>query len=634
MRKILFLTLFFTATFAVFAAAKKFPVNQIPEHLKKDANVVKRSEEITFQIINTAQTVYRRRYALTILNEKGDSYAAFLEYYDKLRQIVSVEGALYDADGNQLKKLKSKEVQDISGVDDNNLIDDTRRKFHHFYHRSYPYTVEYVVEQRFNNTMFFPAWLPQESDEFAVEESSYTIVCPEDYDIRYRAFNYAGQPATSSNKGQKIMQWKVSALAAFKLPNFSPSWKELTTMVYFAPSNFEIQGYKGNMSTWKDFGQFQLALNAGKDVLPQQIVQKVQELTSGKTDVREKVKVLYQYLQKNTRYISIQLGLGGWQPFEAAYVASRGYGDCKALTNYMYSLLKAAGIASNYTLVYAGNNKDVLIEDFPSNRFNHVILCVPLPKDSMWLECTSQTLPAGYMSDFTANRKALMITAEGGKVVQTPHYGIKENVQLRTIKASLDAAGTLAMNVATRYGGLQQDDLRSFINALSKDKVQEVLQRVLSLSTYNINSFNYQEKQGLVPEIDEQLDVTVRNYATTSGKRIFVSPNILNRGGSRLEADEKRKVEFVFDYEFRDEDRVEIEIPDGYELEIAPKSVSIKTSFGSYNANAKLEGKKIVYTRIHEQYGGRMPATAQPDIIKFYNDVYAADRSKIVLVKK
>jgi hypothetical protein len=619
---------------SAFAGDIKYPISEVPQSLQKGANVVKRMENIEFQINNTGETIYRRRYALTILNENGDGHAAFLEYYDKLRQITSIEGALYDKEGKLIKKLKSKEVQDLSAVDNNNLIDDSRRKFHHFYYRVYPYTVEYYVEQKFNNTLFFPLWLPQEDEDFSVQQSSYTVICPSAYDIRFRAFNYPGQPVTTTEKGMKKMQWKVDALTAFKVLPFSPSWKELTTMVFFAPTNFEIQGYKGNMSTWQDFGKFQNSLNAGRDVLPAHVVQKVASLTSGLTDVREKITVLYHYLQKNTRYISIQLGLGGWQPFEAADVAKNGYGDCKALTNYMYSLLKAAGIRANYTLVYAGDNTDVLVEDFPSNRFNHVILCVPLQKDSMWLECTSQTLPAGYMSDFTANRKALMITENGGAVVRTPRYGLKENVQLRTIKGKLDALGTLQMAVETKYGGLQQDNVSSLIHALSKEKVQEVLQRGLSLSTYDINDFKYVETKGIIPEVDEKLDVTVRSYATVSGKRIFIAPNILNRGGNRLDHNDKRSVDFVFEDEFHDEDRVEIEIPEGYTLEVAPKNVTIKSAFGSYTATAKLEGDKIIYTRIREQSSARLPASAQKEVISFFEDIYKADRSKIVLVKK
>src|SRR5215216_3193968 len=164
MKSFLLLAVLFLSAVYGRAGDIKYPANAIPEKLLKKADVVKRMEEIEFRIINTGETVLRHKYALTILNENGDDNAGLVEAYDKLRQITSIEGFLYDGNGNVLKKVKNKDVQDISGVDDNNLIDDSRRKFHHFYYRGYPYTVEYEVEEKINNTLFFPGWLPQEDE--------------------------------------------------------------------------------------------------------------------------------------------------------------------------------------------------------------------------------------------------------------------------------------------------------------------------------------------------------------------------------------------------------------------------------------------------------------------------------------
>ena len=633
MRFFIFLSLLLCAS-GIKAADPKYPVSSIPENLKKDADVVKRMEEITFQVISTGETILHKKYALTILNENGAENAGIAEYYDKLISITSMEGTLYDASGKVLKRTKNKDISDVSAVSGNNLIDDSRVKTHHFYYREYPYTVEYEVEQKFSNTLFFPNWYPQEDEKYAVEQSSYTVICPEQYEIRYRAFNYKGAPEVTTEKGKKKMRWSVNAIPAIKLPFASPSWKEMTTVVYFAPSEFEIQGYKGNMSSWKDFGKFQASLNAGRDVLPAQIIETVNSLTAGISDTREKIRVLYNFLQKNTRYISIQLGIGGWQPFPASEVATKGYGDCKALTNYMYSLLKAAGIKSNYTLVYAGGNKDVLIEDFPSNRFNHVILCVPMAKDSVWLECTSQTLPAGYMSDFTGNRKALMITEEGGVVVRTPQYGLRENTEQRVIKAKLDENGNLSLNVKASYGGTEQDDVSSLINGLSKEKVEKVLQKELELSTYNINSFKYEETKDILPKVDEQLDISVSNYATISGKRLFIMPNILNRGGVVLNDQKDRAFDYVYNNAYRQEDKYEIEIPEGYELEAAPADVNLQSKFGTYTSSAKLVGRKIIYTRTREHFAGRYPAKEGIALAGYFESVYRSDRSRMVFVKK
>jgi len=618
------------------AADRKFPVSSIPLPLLKNANVVKRMEQTEFTILNPGASVLKSHYALTILNENGRNHAALEIYYDKLRQVPSIEGILYDALGNEIKKLKNKDIGDQSAIDDNNLMEDSRKKVHNFYCGNYPYTIEYIVEQKFNTTFFFPSWLPQEDEDYAVEESSFSISFPPNYPVRYRAFNYRGEPVKFTGKDKTTMTWSILNMPAIKAKFAVAAWRDLTTLVYFAPSQFEIQGYKGDMTTWKDFGLFQNSLNAGRDVLPQHVIDKVNSLTAGITDVKEKIRILYEYLQQNTRYISIQLGIGGWQPYEATYVAAKGYGDCKALANYMHSLLKAANIRSVYTIVYAGRSayaKTRLIEDFPSNQFNHVILCVPLDKDSVWLECTDQNIPAGYMSDFTANRKALMITEEGGVLVSTPRYGLNENEQIRTIQAVMDNSGSLNMSVNTVYTCVQQDELSSMIHSLSKEKVERYLQRRFQLSTYEVNHFNYSEKKSSAPKIDEQLTISVPNYATVSGKRIFITPNILNKAGAYLTEDSLRQTDFVLAPAYRDKDLVEIKIPEGYGIESFPKNISLHTKFGTYSISAKLENNKIIYSRTRELYEGSYPPADQKEIISFYNEIYKADRARIVLVK-
>jgi hypothetical protein len=363
------------------------------------------------------------------------------------------------------------------------------------------------------------------------------------------------------------------------------------------------------------------------------VVQKVQQLTTGLSSDAEKVSVLYKYLQQNTRYISIQLGLGGWQPFDATYVSTKGYGDCKALSNYMYSLLKAAGIKSYYTLIYAGEGGGYIAEDFPSNQFNHAILCVPLKQDTMWLECTSQTKPAGYMGSFTGNRKALLIDENGGTLVSTPAYALKENTQVRTVKGRLDTEGNLQVTTATSYKAVQQDDLYDMLNYLSDEKVKQLLNKSLGLSTYNINHFSYQQHTGRIPEVAEQLDITVPNFATVTGKRLFISPNLLNRSQTKFTVDEERKYPIVFRTEYRDMDSVEIEVPAGYQPEAIPEKVFVKNKFGSYSMSITYNGNSLLYVRTREQYAGHFPPGDFGELAKYFQTIYQADRNRLVLKK-
>jgi transglutaminase-like putative cysteine protease len=620
-------------SFFVFGSGGEYAVTNIPESLKKNSNVVKRIEEERFTLKSPGEAVYYRKYALTILNENGDKHASFQQYYDRFIEIKGIAGALYDAMGNKVKELKNKDIQDFSGVSDISLMEDNRVKYHSFYYKVYPYTVEYVLELKYNGTMFYPSWQPLEDEYFSVQQSKFIFECPLNYEFRYKTFNY-NDKATEQTTDKKRMTWEIKDMPAIVRESFSPSLRHLTTNIMFGPTEFEMQAYKGNMKSWQDLGKFIYTLKQGRDELPPNIKQKVHEIADAVTDPREKIRLLYEYMQKNTRYVSIQLGIGGWQPFDAKYVATKGYGDCKALSNYMYSILKEAGIRSYYAVIGAGRIKPNLETEFPSSQFNHAILCAVInTNDSVWLECTSQTLPSGYLSDFTDDRYALLIDETGGNLVHTPKYGLKENLQQRTINAKLDGEGLLIAEIKTNYSGGQQDRLHMLINNLSKDKVKEYLDEELEFATYTVNNFNYKENKKLIPEIEETLSVTVDHYATASGKRLFIEPNIMTKSGRKLKSGEERKYDIELDFEYADSDKIEIEIPGGYKPESIPQDVVVESKFGKYQSAVKFDQNKIIYTRSMQQFSGLFPKTDYIEMVKFYDAIYRSDRSKLVFIR-
>jgi hypothetical protein len=612
----------------------EYAVYRIAPSLLKNSNVVKRLEDKQFILKNPGEAYFKRKYVLTILNEKGDELAEFSQVYNKFIEIKSIEGNLYDAAGKELRKVKNKDIQDLSGVDDNSLIDDTRYKAHNFYYRVYPYTIAYEVEVKYNGTMFYPDWFPQFRSLMAVEESRFVFSCPESYEFRYKAYQYDVAPLVAHDKGSKTYTWEVKNLPAIIGESYSPGIRKIAPLVLFGPTEFEMQGYKGNMKSWQDLGKFIYSLKQGRDELPDDVKQTVHSLTDRVPDPVEKVRLLYEYLQKNTRYISIQLGIGGWQPFEAKFVAAKKYGDCKALSNYMFSLLKEAGIPSNYTVIKAGEREEDIFSDFPSSQFNHVILCVPLPKDTIWLECTDQFKAAGYMGEFTGNRNALVIDETGGKLVRTPVYTMEKNLQVRNVKAVLENDGTLQVQAANHYTGIQQDDLQWLLNRLSKEKMKERLHEQLDFATYTVNQFQYNEqKKSIPPALDETLNITVSNYAAITGKRLFIIPDIMTRSYRKLDADTARKYDIQLNLEYRDIDTVEIVLPEGYTPESMPADITIKNRFGSYHSSVKLSGNKLYYYRMHEQFSGVFPAKEYGDLVKFFDAIYKADRNKVVLVK-
>ncbi len=629
---LLLINLLLSYFFAI-AGEGEFSVLKINPLLLKNANAVVRIDETSFTIKNPSQTVLTNHYAITILNEKADDWAIFSEYYNKHRRIESIEGYLYDATGKQIKKIKKKDAEDISGVDEGTLMDDSRIKKHNFYYKVYPYTIEYTVEINNESSLFFPMWAAQPGENISVERTSIEMKYPLDYKLRFKAFNYKGDALISTDKNEHIQKWEATNLPAIRRESFSPRWHDITTVIIFGPSQFQIDDYRGNMVNWQDFGKFIYSLKEGKDQLPEDVKKAVHNIADGLNTNRLKIEALYKYLQDNTRYISIQLGIGGWQPFDAKEVASKRYGDCKALTNYMYSILKEAGIPSYYTLIRAGKNERYLTEDFPSQQFNHVILCAPLPQDTIWLECTNQNVQAGYLGSFTANRAALLVDESGGKLVRTPEYKMNDNIQSRKIRGKLDGEATLHLSSFTKYTGLQQDELHHIINDLSATKVKEILHEQLDFATYNINSFSYKQEKGHVPIIDETLDISASNYATITGKRLFIIPNTMTRWNRKLNPDSTRKYDIELGYEYMDIDSVEIELPVGYVLEALPVAVQIESKFGKYSCSVKISADKMYYYRNMEHFSGHYPASDYNELVKFYEAIFKADRSKVVLVK-
>ncbi|WP_394803628.1 DUF3857 domain-containing protein [Niabella hibiscisoli] len=515
------------------------------------------------------------------------------------------------------------------------MADDARYKVHNFYHKSYPYTVEYEVEGEMKGIFNLPEWQPVSAPEIAVEKSSLTVITPKDYVLRYKQLLYSGNVVTKEEKALKIHQWQLNGEAARPNESYAPEWDDISTRVIIAPSLFEFGGYSGEMSSWQHFGKFMLSLYNGRDILPADVKAKVHQLTDHLKTNQEKIATLYRFMQDHTHYISIQLGIGGWQPLDATFVADKKYGDCKALSNYMVALLKEAGIKANNVLIKAGKDETDILSDFPSNQFNHVVVCVPNGKDSTWLECTSQTVAPGYMGSFTGNREALLVSENGSAIVRTPVYRKEDNLQIRHVKATIDGNGKLTANIITTSMGLQQDDLHSLLNNSSPDEQKKRLQRIFTLSNYEVPSFTYLEnREAALPTVNETLELVANDYASITGKRLFLRPNIVSTYTTKLAETETRTHDIVCTYAFTDKDTVNITIPEGYGIESMPPPVKLNTPFGAYNTTYKIEGRSILLVRNYERNAGTFPAKDYPDFVDFYNKIYKADQARMVFVKK
>jgi len=606
----------------------------IPENLKKDADAIIRYDNSIFDIISVSGAKYIVKKAVTVLNKRGDKFAEIYVFYDKFQTIRSIKGSVFDSKGELIESFNQSDFYDRSISSSGTSYDDSRIKIYDAAQTEYPYTVEYEFVKDYKGYVSIPKWRPISSYNIAVEKSTREINIYPGTDIHYKTSNVDNKPNIQQLGNLKQYFWTIDSLQAYKYEPYSPYLSEYAPMVYFAPNKFYFDGYDGLQSSWNEIGKWAYKLSLNRDQIAQETVAELMKVVSVDDSDFEKTKKIYEYLQSKTRYISIQLGIGGFQPFTALEVDQLGYGDCKALSNYMVALLKVVDIKAHYAIIGAGDDHIDLFEDFASiNQMNHAIVCVPLESDTVWLECTSQTNPFGYLSDFTDDRYALLITPEGGKLARTKKYDKSNNLQTRTVNVALKADGNVNAKLTTTFSCLQYDFVEDQFSE-GPEEQRKNLYDDIDLANLEIVDFNYSQKKDVIPTAYEYLNLKVNKYASKSGKRLFLPLNILNKQSYIPKKVKNRKSDIDLDFAYTDYDTVKYEIPEQYTVEYLPDTNHIVSPFGEYLSYVIQNENTLEYIRINKSYEGRFPKEEYPDLIRFYKKIRKADKQKAILIEK
>ena len=611
----------------------KYPVFTIKPEMLVHADVVVRLDENQFQILSANKAILKVHRVITIINEKAKNQASLLLNYDNSRKVNYIKGIVYNKLGMPIDRVKNKDIIDRSWVSGYSLYEDDRCKQVILTPLEYPVTVEYEYEIEFNNRPIYPQWQPLEDNNIAVEESSMTVICDDGITFRYKEKNLQ-QPVEIVQKDKKqCYSWKVTNLKALEKEPFAPPLDEFTPAVFTAPAMLSYKDYNGSFTSWDDLGKWTLYLNKGRQELPVETRAKITELVQNIPDERGKIRAIYEYMQSKTRYVSIQIGIGGLQPFPAEFVDKNGYGDCKALVNYTMALLHVAGIESYYTLVKAGEFASNIPSDFPCDRFNHIILCVPCQKDTIWLECTDQVIPFGFQGTFTDDREVLVVNPAGSKLTRTHVYPMKENLLTRTATVDINNALMADAKVYTNYSGLKYEDVDKLLDMVVEEQKRE-LAKTIDLPGFDIYNIAYQRKKNILPWAGEKLSLHIPSYASVSGNRLFVPLNLMDKETYIPEKLENRTSDILFRHDDCTMDTIVYSVPSGYQPEHIPDSVHLKSVFGEYSARTFLKEGKLVYIRSYAIFKGRYPATAYNDLIDFCKKIAKADREKAIFIRQ
>ena len=608
-----------------------YSAGSIPQGLLKDAHAVVRLYDLSFVVKDLSTAIEKEHTIVTILDEQGKNYNEQYFWYNKISDVDDIEAAVYDSKGKLVRTMKKKDIDDVKPYTED--IDDSRVKRLHFPHLPYPYTIEYTVTTRHNGLLFFPHWSPQQDNKTAVQSATFDVTLAGNTPLRYKSLHGAGEPIKSNTESGTRSVWTLNNVNAFARESFTPSELNLPN-VLIAPTEFKIEGFTGNMKTWASFGDFLNKLGENRKTLSPEKKAFLKDLVADCTDIPCKVEKIYAHLQATTRYFSIQLGIGGWQPIAATDIERRKYGDCKALSNYMVAMLGAVGVDGRYVIIKAGSGNKTQYEDFPNAHFNHAIACVPMQNDTIWLECTSQTESCGFASNFTNDRMALLVTPEGGKIAHTPRYDENVNIVKKTAIIRLDTEGSAETDVEIVYAGIKQKMVSELAEINADDRKKYVYDN-LKVDNVTILNMDFKRQKARIPSATQTMKWTIQPLASKTGKRLFVPINVFSKFNNVPSLDSVRRFDIQADENgFTEQDSIVLKLPEGFKSETKFTPLSIKSLFGTFEMTLteKSPTEQVFYRKLVLN-NKILPKEKYGELVDFLKNVAKADKTKLILVQ-
>ena len=623
--RIVFLIIFFGINL-IFGQNIKIP--EITPEQKENANTVKISDFQTIEYKSYNKVISSNKYVVLVLNEIGFNALDLSENYNKSNKIKNLNVTVYNSSGVKVKKFGKADFKDRSLLDDSTMFSDSRLLFLDYTPTAYPFVLEYECETESVNTAFLNAWSPISNLHETVLEATLEIIknpeCPVNVKVQ-KLEEFKVEKVESASK----TVYSVKNIMAIK-PEANSDYSKEFPMVKMYLKKASLEGYELNMNSWNEFGKmFYDYFIKDNGTISDKTKLKLDNIISANDSKLDKIKKIYKYVQDNTRYVSVQVGIGGWKPMEVSDVEKYGYGDCKALSNFTRSLLKAYDVESYYTVIYGGDKRK-LDEEIVSMQGNHAILAVPNDENYIFLECTSQTNPFSYLSDFTSNRNAFIIKPNGSEIVKTSVYKTEKNTQETKSKVIVLSDGTVSGNVEIISKNIQYNNVSHLENKSLKEQLDYYKDHFGHLNNLEVSNLKLKNNKEDF-SFSEAFSFKAENYYEKSLNTIILPLNVLNRYSRTPLKYRNKKFSFEIEYGYIDADEIEMILPQNYSITQLPEKINLKEKFGEYNASIELENNKLVYKRKLTIYDAIYPKEDYEVYRKFIEQISKSDNIKIII---
>jgi len=567
--------------------------------------------------VEKGRLTLEEKVVIQINNKEGLKYGTIYIPYSAKDKISNLEVQIEKPNGELIRKIKKSEIQDVSAISDFSLYEDDYVKKIPVHYNRFPFRISYSYRISYHRFFQIADWTPIIDTDVPTLNAELQITTPLHFPVKiYR--QHIEQAKAFANKETMTYSWKTSVPDIPNKEVFSPSLYSLLPRVEVVPENFDY-GTPGSFSSWQSYGSWQSKLLQQANDLPEVEKFKIKQMVSQIHSPKEKARKIYQYLQDNTRYINVTLGIGGLKPYPASYVATNKYGDCKALTNYMKALLEAAGIKAYCCDIYAGSNPRPVLDSFPSQQFNHVVLMLPLEKDTTWIECTNSSIPFGYVGTFIQNRKTFLIDGQNSKLIHTPKLSPNQVQNECRIDYYVQPNQKCEAYYHYTFRGHGFNLFNQLYSSYPANVQEDYIRDFLPEKDFTLKNWKLSKTNREASTITLDATLEINHFGKIYGQDLAWSPIPLSL--PKFEAPKERKLPVQMNYPICSRDSIVYHFTQPMNLDKLPDSVSITNAFGSLEMQATVSDKQLTLERHFVINGGDIDLASYPDFYQFIRTI-------------
>jgi len=575
-------------------------------------------DETIFKIKSSGDAELYVHRKIKVFNTGGRRHCLIGVMESDFARIDFFEGVVMKADGDTIEVLEKDDGIRICGFSGYALYHDVCSNMFNLISGSYPFIVEYKYRLKLKSLFFWPAWIPQ--DDIPVDSSSYTLIVPSDSKFAYYSQGPLPDPQIEKDGGKTRYIWHQSGIPAFEEERCLIDSRRHLHKIVFVPQKFKLGKYRFDGDSWLSLGVGYNKMIKDCFNLSVRQMEIADSLAESSISTVDLVRGLHNLMAEKTRYVAIEIGIGGWKPSLSEETFNRGYGDCKDLAAMYVSMLRHVGVNANLALVRT-RTQGVIHPDHPTlNRFNHVILYVIDNEDTLWLDPTCQQCEADNIPWQDENIYTLAVNSSGGHIVKTGRSTADDNCICRTAEVEIGVKKSVNVRLNFRLKGNPRHMIQTLYEAGERDRLEKVLKR----SPYNlgdkfsVDTIIFPEDFKTRPSFDIQIRGKVQNAVHSLGDDKYLDLNFLHIENICEKIDlSERQYPLYFPYPYGYRDTIILHIPREYRITEAPAdNITDGGEFGSVGMRSVIEDGRVLISRIKKT----VPYIIAPDRFTAYTE--------------